>query len=90
MREGVQRFTSDESDRHYLQIAPNILIDVAEKLSPVLGLVENVTIRYEKLLMDFFRLEDLTIVLSFEPTVSRPFISALSNSIQVLASRYLR
>lgn len=90
MREGVPRLTSDEADRNYLQIAPNILIDTAEKLSPSLGPVENVTIRYEKLFLVYFRLEGFTIVLSFEPTIVRPFMSALSKSMQELASRYLK
>ena len=89
-REGVQSLTSDAGDHNYLQIAPNILIETAEKLSPSLGLVESVTIRYEKLFMVFFRLENLTIVLSFEPTIVRPFMSALSDSMQALASRYLK
>jgi len=89
-REGIQNLTSESSDRNYLQIAPNILIETAEKLSPSLGFVESVTIRYEKLFMVFFRLENFTIVLSFEPTIIRPFMSALSDSMQALASRYLR
>ena len=90
MREGVQTLTSDESDRHYMQIGPNILIDVAEKLSPKLGQIESITIRYEKLFLVLFRLENYTIVLSFEPTIIRPFMSALSTSMQTLASRYLK
>jgi hypothetical protein len=90
MRQGVQSLTGDEADHNYLQTAPNILIDVAEKLIPALGLVESVTIRYEKLFMVFFRLESFTIVLTFEPTIVRPFMSALSESIRTLASRYLK
>ena len=89
MREGIQTLTSDESDRHYMQVAPNILIDVAEKLSPRLGQIESVTIRYEKLFMVYFRLESHTIVLSFEPTIIRPFMSALSESMRKLGSLYL-
>ena len=90
MREGVQTLTSDDSDRHYMQVAPNILIDVAEKLSPRLGQIESVTIRYEKLFMVYFRLENHTIVLSFEPTIVRPFMSALSESMRKLGSLYLK
>lgn len=29
MREGIQSLTSDDDDRNYMQIAPNILIDLA-------------------------------------------------------------
>jgi len=91
MREGVRSLTqSDEADRHWLQLVPNILIECAEKLSPQLGLVESVTIRYEKLFLVFFRLENLTIALSFEPTIVRPFMSTLSDLMQTLASKYLK
>ena len=90
MRGGVQNLTSDEEDRHWLVLVPNILIECAEKLSTPLGLVESVTIRYEKLLLVFFRLEELTIVLSFEPTIIRPFMTALSESMRKLGSRYLK
>lgn len=89
MREGIPGLTPDAADRNYMQIVPNILIDIAEKLSPALGQVESVTIRYEKMFMVFFSLENLTIVLTFEPTIVRPFMSALSESMQALASRYL-
>jgi hypothetical protein len=89
MREGVQSITSDADDRFYLEVAPNILIETAERLSPKLGGVESVTIRYQKLLMVFFRLGTFTILLTFEPTIVRPFMSALSASMQALALRYL-
>jgi len=90
MRKRVESLTSDESDRHWLQVAPNILIDVAEKLSPRLGAIESVTIRYEKVFMVVFRLANLTVALSFEPTIVRPFMSALSELMQTLSSRYLK
>ena len=90
MRQGVHSLTSEEDDRHWLVLVPNILIDCAEKLSHPLGLVESVTIRYENVFLVFFRLENLTIVLSFDPTIIRPFMTALSESMRNLGSRYLR
>lgn len=90
MREGVQSLTSDEDDRRWLVLVPNILIDCAEKLSPALGLVESVTIRYQNLFLVFFRLENLTIVLSFEPTIIRPFMTALSETMRKIGTLYLR
>jgi len=90
MREGLQSLTSDAADRNYMQLAPSVLIGIAEKLIPALGRVESVTIRYEKLFMVVFRLESLTIVLTFEPTIVRPFMSALSASMQSLALSYLK
>ena len=37
MRNGMTSLTPDVHDRNYLQIAPNILVETAEKLSPALG-----------------------------------------------------
>jgi len=69
---------------------PPILIDAVEKLwAPLLGTVESVTVRYEKVLLVFFSKANYVVVLSFNPDVSRPFMSALTDFIQSLASQYL-
>jgi hypothetical protein len=89
MREGVASVTSDENDRHFVQLIPPIILDAVEKLSPMLGLVESVTVRYERILLVFFTKGNYVVVLSFNPDVTRPFMSALTESIQSLASQYL-
>ena len=90
MREGVRSVTADDQDRHVIQIMPPIIVDAVEKLEPLLGKVDNVTVRYEKLLLVFFRLEGLVIILSFDSTVNTPFVSSFSGSMRKLASLYLR
>jgi len=90
MREGIASLTSDDSDRKFVQLMPPILIDAVEKLwAPLLGTVESVTVRYEKVLLVFFSKANYVVVLSFNPDVSRPFMSALTDFIQSLASQYL-
>jgi hypothetical protein len=90
MREGVQSITTDEAERNFVQIMPPIIVDAVEKLQPLLGQLENVTIRYEKVLLVFFRMEGFVVVLSFNADVSTPFVSAVSDSMQRLRSLYLR
>jgi hypothetical protein len=90
MREGVESVTADDQDSHFIQIMPPIIVDAVEKLQPLLGKLDNVTVRYEKLLLVFFRLEGFVVILSFDNTVSTPFISSLSESMKKLASLYLR
>ncbi len=89
MREGVQSLTPDESDRNFVQLMPSIILDSVEKLSPFLGVVESVTIRYAKVFLVLFTKGSYVIVLSFNPDIQRPFMSALTEWMQSLASMYL-
>ena len=89
MREGVQSVSASEDDRKFIQIMPPILVDAAEKLQGILGALESVTIRYEKVLLVFFRVKKLIVILSYDPKVTTPFVSALSDLIRMLGTTYL-
>jgi hypothetical protein len=89
MREGIASLTRADSDRSFLQLTPPIILDAMEKVEPLLGAVESVTVKYEKLLLVFFRKGNYIVILSFNPDVLRPFMSALTDFIQSLASQYL-
>lgn len=89
MREGVASMTTDEEDHNFIQLMPPILVDAAEKMQHVLGGVESVTIRYEKILLVFFRIDTVVAVLSYNPDVTTPFISAVSAMIQEIGPKYL-
>ena len=88
MRKGLQSVPEEEPERNML-VMPPIILEAAEKLNPLLGKLDNVTARYQKLLLVFFRVNNLTIVLSFDPNVSTPFISALSETVRTITTRYL-
>jgi hypothetical protein len=89
MREGIASLTPADSDRSFIQLTPPIFLDAMEKLEPLLGTVESVIVCYEKLLVVFLRKGNLIVILSFNPDVSRPFMSALTDLIQSLASQFL-
>lgn len=89
MREGVQSITTEEQDRNFVQLMPPIIVDAVEKLQPLLGKLDSVTVRYEKVLLVFFRLANLVVVLSFDPNVTTAFSSSLSDSMRMLSSLYL-
>jgi len=89
MRPGVASITTDDSDSNFIQLMPPIIIDAVEKMSPMLGVVESVTVRYEKLFFVFFAKGNYVIVLSFNPDIQRPFMSALTGWDQSLASKLL-
>ena len=88
-REDVQNITTEEQERNFVQLMPPIIVDAVEKLQSLLGKLDNVTVRYEKVLLVFFRVRNLTVVLSFNPDVSTPFISSLSASMRTISTLYL-
>ncbi len=89
MREGVESISTADDDRSFVQLMPPIIVDAAEKLQHILGNLESVTIRYEKVLLVFFRVKKLVVVLSYNPEVTTPFISASSDLIGMLGTTYL-
>ena len=89
MREGVQSLTTDQDERNFTQIMPPIIIDAVEKMQPMLGKLNSVTIRYENVLLVFFRMQGLVVVFSFDPDVSTPFINTLSDKMLMLGATYL-
>lgn len=88
-REGVPSVTTEAQERNFVQLMPPIIVDAVEKLQPILGKLDTVTVRYEKVLLVFFRMNALAVILSFNSNVSTPFISSLSDSIRALGSLYL-
>jgi hypothetical protein len=86
MRVGVQSVTTEEEERNFVQIMPPIIVDAVEKMQPILGKLDNVTVRYEKVLLVFFHVQSFTVIFSFNPDVSTPFISSLSEMMQTISS----
>jgi hypothetical protein len=90
MRVGVQSVTTDEQERNFVQIVPPIIVDAIEKLEALLGRMEHIKVRYEKVVLFFFRVEGLVVTLSFDPEVETPFATSVSNGIRKIAAQYLR
>ena len=89
MREGIQSLTTDQEEERFVQLMPPIIVDAVEKMQPMLGKLNTVTVRYENLLLVFFRMQGLTVIFSFNPEVSTPFISTLSDEVLKLGAAYL-
>lgn len=86
MRQGERSIITDERDRNFFQLTPPIIIESVEKLEPFLGRLDNVTVRFEKQLLVFFRCKSVTVVFKFNPDVSTGFISTLSGMVQSISS----
>jgi hypothetical protein len=89
-REGVPSLTSEEIEHNFFSIIPQIIVEAVEKLSPFLGKVGGITAHYEKVIMLFFRLGDLTVVLSFERNEYTPFFNRVRESFAKFSSQYLK
>ena len=89
-RVGVPSLTSEETSRNFISIAPEIICEAVEKLSPFLGKVEGVTAHYEKALVVLYRIENLIVVISLQPGVETPFFNKLTAAFKEISARYLR
>jgi len=88
-REGVPSLTSEETSRNFVSIVPQIIVDAVEKLSPFLGPVGGITAHYEKALVIFYKIENLIVVMSYEPQVETPFYNRLTQSFKKYSAIYL-
>lgn len=89
MREDAQSLTSSEEDHNFVQLMPPIFVDAAEKLQSRLGTLESVTVRYEKVLLVFFRIKRFVVVLAYSPNATPQLVSAVSDLMRMLAQTYL-
>lgn len=89
-REGVPTFASDEAARNFISIVPQIIVESVEKLSPFLGKVGGITAHYEKVLMIFYHIDDLIIIISFQPEAETPFFNKITQGFTKLSARYLK
>jgi len=88
-REGVHSPISEEATRNFVSIVPAIIVDAVEKLSPYFGKVGGITAHYEEVLVIFYRIGDLTVLISFEHDESTPFYDRVTESFSKFSSQYL-
>lgn len=73
----------------YLSIIPPMILDSVEKLQPILGKTHILVVRYDKLLISFFRLRDMIVVWMFEREVETPFMTDITDALRKLSKQYL-
>jgi hypothetical protein len=67
MRETIPTLTSDKIDAAFFSWVPPVMIEGVSKLSPYVGPVTSVTIRYEKLLAVCIPVEKYVVALTLNP-----------------------
>jgi hypothetical protein len=84
MREGVSSLTPAQTDRDFITIATPLIVDAAEKLRPFCGSIKRVALRYDKVLLVFYRTAAHLVVLSLEPGVEEALLDEIGNSVRKL------
>ncbi len=84
MREGVASLTPAQTDRHFMTIAAPLMVDAAEKLKPFCGNIRRVIVRYDRVLLVFYRTAAHLVILSLEPDTDQTLLDKIGNSVRKL------
>ena len=84
MREGVSSLTPAQTDRDFMTIAAPLMVDAAEKLRPFCGAIRRMAVRYDKVLLVFYRTTAHLVILSLEPQVEQALLDEIGNSVRKL------
>lgn len=84
MREGLASLTPAQTDRDFMTIAAPLMIDASEKLEPFCGAVRRLILRYDRVLLVFYRTAAHLVVLSLEPDVEQTLLDQIGGSVRKL------
>lgn len=84
MREGVPSLTPDQTDRDFMTIAAPLMVDAADKLRSFCGSIKRVSVKYDKVLLVFYRTAAHIVILSLEPQVDQALLDEIGNSVRKL------
>ena len=84
MREGVPSLTPTQTDRDFMTIAAPLMVDAADKLRPFCGAIRRVSVRYDKVLLVFYRTAAHLVILSLVPQVEQALLDEIGNSVRKL------
>lgn len=84
MRTGLTSLTPRRTDREFMSLSPTIMMGAAERLQPYCGLIRRVTVRYEKVVLVFYRTAAHLIVLSLETQADPALIDKIGDAVRKL------
>ena len=89
-REGAKLYANQDVLRNLMTISPRLVIEELEKLEPVVGKITSVTVRFEKRVLVFSRLDKYVVVVGFDTNVPTPFSEYVAGLIKNSAKRTRR
>jgi hypothetical protein len=84
MREGTTSLTPAQTDREFMTITAPAMVGAAEKLKPFCGSMRRVVVRYDRVLLVFYRTLVNLVVLSLEPSVDEALLDKIGSSVKQL------
>jgi hypothetical protein len=84
MREGTPSLTPAQADRDFMTIAAPLMVGAAEKLKPFCGTIKRVTVRYDRVLLVFYRTAAHLVIISLEPKVEQVLLDKIGDSVRKL------
>jgi len=84
MRQGVASITPSQADRDFTTLATPLMVGAAEKLQPFCGMIRRVTVRYDKVLLVFYRTAAHLVILSLEPQVDQALLDEVGKTVRKL------
>jgi len=84
MRQGVSSITPSQADRDFMTLATPLMVGAAEKLQPFCGMIRRVTVRYDKVLLVFYRTAAHLVILSLEPQVDQALLDEVGKTVRKL------
>ena len=84
MREGVASLTPAQTDRDFMTLAAPLMVGSAEKLRPFCGAIRRLAVRYDKVLLVFYRTAAHLVVLSLEPHAEQALLDRIGDSVRKL------
>lgn len=84
MRSGVKSLTPEEKDREFIQIIPEIILGLAQRLEDDLGKISYSLLCFQKLTLMLFKTREHVIVLSLEAgTFAKPIFDRIMSLPQL-------
>lgn len=84
MREGIPSLTPAQTDRDFMTMASPIMVDAAGRLQPFCGAIRRISVRYDKVLLVFYRTAAHLVILSMEPQVEQALLDKVGDSVRKL------
>jgi len=84
MREGVLSLTPDQTDRHFMTVAAPLMVDAADKLRHFCGNIRRISVRYDKVVLVFYRTTVHLVILSLENQVDQALLDTVGESVRKL------
>lgn len=78
MRKGVKSLTREEKDREFIQVIPEIILGIANKLEDDLGRIRYSLLCFQKLTLTLFKTPQYVVVLGLEAgTFAKPIFERI-------------